>query len=144
MPQLAAQRNAGEVERPPIVVQIEPARIEVIGKRRSSVFETLADWLPRLFPHKDMRPFFVDKPALIEATAFRNSSLQGGYLMLAARALGLDCGPMSGFDSQAADKAFFPEGDVKSNFICALGHGDPTGLYPRSPRPEFDDVCRVA
>jgi 3-hydroxypropanoate dehydrogenase len=103
-----------------------------------------ADWLPRLFPHKDMRPFFVDKPALIEATAFRNSSLQGGYLMLAARALGLDCGPMSGFDSEAVDKAFFPEGDVKSNFICALGHGDPTGLYPRSPRPEFDDVCRVA
>jgi nitroreductase len=101
------------------------------------------DHLHHLFPHKDMRPYFADKPALIESTAFRNSSLQGGYFMLAARALGLDCGPMSGFDEQAVDKQFFPDSSVKSNFICALGYGDPSGLYPRSPRPEFDDVCRV-
>ena len=100
------------------------------------------DWLPRLFPHKDMRPVFLDKPALIESTAFRNSSLQGGYFILAARSLGLDCGPMSGFDNQGVDRCFFPEGHVKSNFICALGHGDPAGLYARSPRPGFDDVCR--
>jgi nitroreductase len=103
-----------------------------------------AEWLPRLFPHKDMRPIFVDNPPLIAATAFRNGSLQGGYLLLAARALGLDCGPMSGFDAEAVDKAFFPEGHVKSNFICALGYGDPSGLHPRSPRPDFSDVCRIA
>jgi nitroreductase len=101
------------------------------------------DWLPRLFPHKDMRPVFADKPELIEATGFRNSSLQGGYFILAARAIGLDCGPMSGFDNAMVDKAFFPSGQVKSNFICALGHGDPAGLYGRSPRPEFDEVCRI-
>ena len=101
------------------------------------------EWLPRLFPHRDMRPMFADQPGLIESTAFRNSSLQGGYFMLAARALGLDCGPMSGFDAQAVDKQFFPEGSVKSNFICALGYGDPSGLFGRSPRPEFKEVCRV-
>ena len=101
------------------------------------------DSLPRLFPHKDMRPYFADKPALIESTAFRNSSLQGGYFMLAARALGLDCGPMSGFDEQAVDRHFFSEGHVRSNFICALGYGDASGLYARSPRPEFRDVCRI-
>jgi nitroreductase len=101
------------------------------------------DWLPRLFPHKDMRPVFAGNTALIESTAFRNSSLQGGYFMLAARALGLDCGPMSGFDGQAVDEHFFPEGHVKSNFICALGYGDDSGLYARSPRPEFHDVCHI-
>lgn len=101
------------------------------------------EWLPRLFPHKDMRPVFADKPALIASTAFRNSSLQGGYFILAARSLGLDCGPMSGFDNEGVDQCFFPEGHVKSNFICALGYGDPAGIYGRSPRPTFDDVCRI-
>ena len=100
------------------------------------------EWLPRLFPHKDMRAVFADKPALIESTAFRNSSLQGGYFILAARSLGLDCGPLSGFDNEGVNTHFFPEGHVKSNFICALGYGDPAGVYGRSPRPTFGDVCR--
>ena len=100
------------------------------------------DWLPRLLPHRDMRPAFAGNPALIESTAFRNSSLQGGYFILAARSLGLDCGPMSGFDNLGVDKCFFPEGHVKSNFICALGHGDSASLHDRSPRPGFDEVCR--
>jgi 3-hydroxypropanoate dehydrogenase len=101
------------------------------------------DWLPRLFPHKDMRPGFAENLTLSEVTAFRNGSLQAAYFMIAARAMGLDCGPMSGFDNAKVDEAFFPTGQFKSNFICALGHGDPAGLYARSPRPEFDEVCRI-
>jgi len=101
------------------------------------------DWLPRLFPHVDARAWFLDKPDFAEATAFRNSSLQGAYLILAARALGFDCGPMSGFDNEAVDREFFPGGRVKSNFICALGYGDPTGLYERLPRPDFSEVCSI-
>lgn len=101
------------------------------------------DWLPKLFPHKDMRPIFAGNEALSESTAFRNSSLQGAYFIIAARAIGLDCGPMSGFDNAKVDEFFFPDGHTKSNLICALGHGDPKGLYPRSPRPEFGDVCRI-
>ncbi|WP_126444818.1 malonic semialdehyde reductase [Sulfuricystis multivorans] len=99
--------------------------------------------LPRLFPHTDARSWFVGNDALIEATAFRNSSLQGAYFMLAARALGLDCGPMSGFDAAAVDAEFFAGTTVKSNFICNLGYGDPAGLFPRSPRPDFDEVCKI-
>jgi 3-hydroxypropanoate dehydrogenase len=101
------------------------------------------DWLPRLFPHVDARTWFVDKPDFAETTAFRNSSLQGGYFIIAARAIGLDCGPMSGFDNDAVDREFFPGGQIKSNFICALGHGDPAGLFPRSPRPNFGEVCSI-
>jgi len=86
------------------------------------------DWLPRLFPHTDARSWFVDKPDFAATTAFRNSSLQGGYFIIAARALGLDCGPMSGFDNEAVDREFFPGGQVRSNFICALGYGDPARL----------------
>jgi 3-hydroxypropanoate dehydrogenase len=100
--------------------------------------------LPRLFPHTDAKAWFVGNPPLIEATAFRNSSLQGAYLMLAARALGLDCGPMSGFDAAAVDAEFFAGTQVKSNFICNLGYGDPTVLFPRSPRPRFEEVCTIA
>lgn len=99
--------------------------------------------LPRLFPHVDARAWFVGQPAHIEATAFRNSSLQGAYLMLAARALGLDCGPMSGFDAAAVDAEFFAGTNIKTNFLCNLGYGDPAALFPRSPRPGFDEVCRV-
>jgi nitroreductase len=101
------------------------------------------DWLPRLFPHADARAWFADKPDFAEVTAFRNSSLQGGYFIFAARALGLDCGPMSGFDNEAVDREFFPGGRVKSNFICAIGYGDPTGLYERLPRPDFSEVCSI-
>lgn len=99
--------------------------------------------LPRLFPHTDAKSWFVGNQALIEATAFRNGSLQGAYFMLAARALGLDCGPMSGFDAAAVDATFFAGTTVKTNFICNLGHGDPAQLFPRSPRPAFGEVCRI-
>jgi len=99
--------------------------------------------LPKLFPHADMRSFFVGKPALIEETAFRNSSLQGAYFMLAARAVGLDCGPMSGFDAAKVNAEFFPDGKWKVNFLCNLGYGDHSKLFPRSPRLGFDEACRV-
>ncbi|MGQ0675148.1 MAG: malonic semialdehyde reductase [Rhodospirillales bacterium] len=99
--------------------------------------------LPRLYPQADARSWFAGKPALIEATAFRNSSMQGGYFILAARAVGLDCGPMSGFDNAKVDAAFFPGGKVKSNFLCNLGYGDPRGVRPRNLRFEFDEVCSV-
>ena len=101
------------------------------------------DWLPRLFPHRDMRSGFLDKPQHAETTAFRNSSLQGAYLIVAARALGLDCGPMSGFDNAAVDREFFPGEQVKSNFICAIGYGDSSGVLGRLPRPDFGEVCRI-
>lgn len=93
--------------------------------------------LPELFPHTDARSWFVGNAELIEKTAFRNSSLQGGYFILAARALGLDTGPMSGFNNQAVDEAFFAGTCIKSNFISTLGYGDPESIFGRSPRPEF-------
>ena len=100
--------------------------------------------LPRLFPHADARSWFTGNPAHIQTTAFRNSALQGGYLILAARALGLGCGPMSGFDNAAVDAAFFPGGIVKANFLCNLGYGDSSGMFPRSPRFAFDEFCSIA
>ncbi len=99
--------------------------------------------LPQLFPHTDARSWFVGNAPLIETTAFRNSTLQGAYLMIAARALGLDCGPMSGFSNEAVDREFFPGGKVKSNFICAIGYGTDENLFPRSPRLSFDEACEV-
>ena len=99
--------------------------------------------LPFLFPHADARPWFAGKPEVIHATAFRNSSLQGAYLMLAARAVGLDCGPMSGFDNAVVDAAFFPDGKVRSNFLCNIGYGDPAGVLRRSPRFAFNEVCKI-
>lgn len=101
--------------------------------------------LPWLFPHTDAKSWFEGDEQGREQGAFRNSSLQGAYLMLAARALGLDCGPMSGFDNAAVDKAFFGDNPRhKSNFICAIGHGDPASIFERSPRPEFDKFNRIA
>jgi 3-hydroxypropanoate dehydrogenase len=93
--------------------------------------------LPELFPHADARSWFVGNDAMIETTAFRNSTLQGGYFILAARALGLDTGPMSGFDNAAVDAGFFAGTKVKSNFISTIGYGDPASIFERSPRPEF-------
>ena len=101
------------------------------------------DTLPRLFPHTDAKSWFTGNDALIDATAFRNSSLQGAYFMLAARALGLDCGPMSGFDAAKVDAEFFAGTKIKANFICNLGYGDPAQLFPRSPRPAFEEVCKI-
>jgi 3-hydroxypropanoate dehydrogenase len=86
---------------------------------------------------------FLGKPDLIEATAFRNGSLEGGYFILAARALGLDCGPMSGFDAAKVNAEFFPDGKWKSNFLCNVGYGDHTKLLTRSPRLPFDEACLV-
>ena len=100
--------------------------------------------LPRLFPHTDARSWFAGGSAEhIRDTAFRNGSLQGAYFIVAARALGLDCGPMSGFDNDAVDRAFFPDGKVKSNFLCNLGHGNHDQLHPRSPRLAFDEACSI-
>lgn len=101
------------------------------------------EYLPRLFPHEDARSWFAGNDELIRTTAFRNGTLQGAYFMLAARALGLDCGPMSGFDNGKVDAAFFAGTRIRSNFLCNLGHGDPAKLFPRSPRFDFEDVCRV-
>lgn len=100
--------------------------------------------LPKLFPHTDARSWFTGDDAKTAETALRNSSLQGGYLILAARALGLDCGPMSGFDAAKIDAAFWAGTTVKTNFICALGQGDPAKLFARSPRLSFDEACRLA
>ena len=100
--------------------------------------------LPKLFPHADARAWFKDLPEnVLEYTALRNGSLQGGYFILAARSLGLDCGPMSGFDNAKVDAAFFAGTTVKSNFLCNLGHGDASKLHPRGPRLTFDEACQI-
>lgn len=100
--------------------------------------------LPKLFPHADAKSWFDKLPeSVLEVIAMRNGSLQGAYLMLAARALGLDCGPMSGFNNQKVDELFFAGTTVKSNFICNLGHGDANKLFPRSPRLSFAEACQV-
>ena len=100
--------------------------------------------LPHLFPHnQEARSWFEGKADHIATTALRNSSLQGAYLILAARALGLDTGPMSGFDNDGLDREFFPEGHVKSNFLCSVGYGDPAGVRPRGPRFDFDEMAKI-
>ena len=99
--------------------------------------------LPRLFPHTDARSWFVGNDDFVQSSAFRNGTLQGGYLILAARALGLDCGPMSGFDNAGVDAAFFAGTEIKSNFLINLGYGDPAGLFPRSPRFEAGEIARI-
>lgn len=98
-----------------------------------------------LHPHDPAGPrsWVEGKPDAIEKTAFQNGTLQGAYLMMAARALGLDCGPMAGFDNAGVEKAFFPDGKIKANFLCNLGYGDPDSLFPRLPRFAFDDVCAI-
>ena len=116
------------------------------------------DHLPKLFPQADARSWFANTPELAEVTARRNSSLQGAYLMIAARALGLDCGPMSGFDQAKVDAEFFPPepaaqndfqlehfpgSHIKTNFLCNLGYGDPAKLFPRNPRLDFDEACKL-
>lgn len=102
------------------------------------------DKLPVLFPHTDARSWFAGKPeAALETVALRNGSLQGAYLILAARALGLDCGPMSGFDNAKVDAAFFAGTSIRSNFLVNLGKGDATSIFPRSPRLGFDEAARI-
>jgi 3-hydroxypropanoate dehydrogenase len=99
--------------------------------------------LPRLFPHADMKSYFVGNEPLIHETAFRNSSLQAAYFILAARSLGLDCGPMSGFDAAKLNAEFFPDGKWKVNFICNLGYGDTAKLFPRNPRLDFEEAAVI-
>ena len=99
--------------------------------------------LPRLFPHADLRSYFAGNKPLIEENAFRNSSLQAAYFILAARALGLDCGPMSGFDADKLNAAFFPDGKWKVNLLCNLGHGDSSKLHPRNPRLNFEETSVI-
>jgi nitroreductase len=101
------------------------------------------DKLPQLFPHADARSWFIGKKEFADTTAFRNSSLQGGYFIIAARAVGLDCGPMSGFDNAKLDAAFWAGTEVRTNFICNLGRGDPAKLFARNPRLTFEEACRV-
>jgi 3-hydroxypropanoate dehydrogenase len=101
------------------------------------------DHLPKLFPHANAKAWFDGNPQFAETSAFRNGTLQGGYFILAARALGLDCGPMSGFNNAAVDAEFFNGTAIKSNFLCNLGYGDPVGLFPRSPRFAFDEIASI-
>ena len=137
---------------PPNVEKTMAAPVTVIIAYDLRFYEKL----PKLYPQNpSMAKLFVEYPQLVEVTAFRNSSLQGAYLMLAARALGLDCGPMSGFDNakvdeeffaagkecEGCDQEFFPVGHVKSNFLCNLGYGDRTKLHPRNPRLDFSEAC---
>jgi len=118
--------------------------------------ELFYEKLPQLSPHNPaFRDVFASSPELAQTTAFRNGSLQGAYLMLAARSVGLDCGPMSGFDNAKVDEEFFPlptgkaetqvgpAGRIRSNFLCNLGYGDPAGLHPREPRLSFEEACRI-
>lgn len=101
------------------------------------------DHLAKLFPAADARSWFSGNKEFADTSAFRNGSLQGGYFILAARALGLDCGPMSGFDNAGVDAEFFAGTEVKSNFMCNVGYGDPKGLYPRAPRFDFDEIAKI-
>ena len=102
------------------------------------------DYLPKLFPHTDAKSWFEGKPEQhIEAQAFRNGTLQGAYFIIAARALGLDTGPMSGFDNAGVDREFFAGTSIKSNFLCNVGYGDPAGLFPRSPRFSFEEMAKI-
>jgi 3-hydroxypropanoate dehydrogenase len=122
---LVAPTNADKIRKAPVSV--------IIGMDMK-----FYDQLPELFPHADAKSWFTGNDAMIDATAFRNSSLQGAYFIMAARALGLGTGPMSGFNNAAVDAAFFAGTDVQSNFISTLGYGDPSTIFGRSPRPGFD------
>ena len=131
--------------------RLRPALIEsnvskVMTSAATAIIGTDMDFykhLPKLFPHTDAKSWFEGNDALIKETAFRNSSLQGAYFIMACRALGLDCGPLSGFDQDMVNKEFFSGTEIKANFICAIGRGDPAGVFERSPRFEFDDACKI-
>ncbi|SRR6266567_1652954 len=121
-----------------------------VGKTKTAPVTVIVAWdsefyekLPGLFPQADFRPMFAGNRALSDETAFRNGSLRAGHFILAARALGLDCGPMSGFDPAKVNAEFFPDGKWKVNLLVNLGYGDRSGLSPRNPRLEFDEACLV-
>jgi 3-hydroxypropanoate dehydrogenase len=121
------------------VEKTRTAPVTVIVAYDSDFVETMR----RFTKNPSAMPWLAGNPALAVETAFRNGSLQGGYLILAARALGLDCGPMSGFNAAMVNREFFPEGKWKANFLCNMGYGDPTGMPPRGPRLGFEDACRI-
>ena len=102
-----------------------------------------SDHMTKLFPHMDVAPMYKGNDEMNVSTAFRNSSLQGAYLMMVTRAMGLDCGPMSGFNNQLVDETFFSETNIKSNFLCCIGHGDSSKIFQRLPRLDFDEVCKI-
>jgi 3-hydroxypropanoate dehydrogenase len=102
-----------------------------------------SDHMTKLFPHMDVAPMYKGNDEMNVSTAFRNSSLQGAYLIMVARALGLDCGPMSGFNNQLVDETFFSDSNIKSNFLCCIGYGDSTKIFQRLPRLDFDEVCKI-
>lgn len=104
---------------------------------------TFYEKLPQLFPHADAKAWFTSSPALAEETAFRNGTLQGAYLMIAARAVGLDVGAMSGFDKAKVDEAFFAGTSIRSNFLCNIGHGDPSGVWGKLPRLSFEEAASI-
>ena len=122
------------------VVNVRTAPVVAVIGYDSRFYDLLAKLLP---DNPKARELFTNDEALAEETAFRNSTLQGAYLIIAARALGLDCGPMSGFDGTAVDKEFFPGGRIKTNFICSIGNGDREGLVRRGPRLDFDEACAI-
>lgn len=99
--------------------------------------------LPFLFPHMDARSWYAGNPEKIKSAGEMNATLQGAYFMLSARSVGLDCGPMSGFNNESLDEEFFPDGKTKSIFMCAIGHGDSSKIFPRSPRLSFDEACKI-
>jgi 3-hydroxypropanoate dehydrogenase len=121
------------------VVKVQQAPVTVIVAMDEKFYENL----PKLFPHSPNASNLFKDPAVAQVTMMRNGTLQGAYLILAARALGLDCGPMSGFDNAKVDAAFFAGTPLKSNFLCALGIGTTENLYPRSPRLTFDEACSI-
>jgi 3-hydroxypropanoate dehydrogenase len=135
-----AKARLGPCLSPNNVEKTMAAPVTVIAGYDTEFYEKL----PQLFPHTDARSWFVGNSELIQSTAFRNASLQSAYLILAARALGLDCGPMSGFDNAKVDAVFFPGGKVKSNFLVNLGYGDPSKVRPRGLRLAFEEACRIA
>ena len=130
-----------------LIACVSPGNVEKVRRAPVTVIVGMDlrfyDELPTLFPHTDARKWFVDQPELVDSTAFRNSSLQGAYLIIAARALGLDCGPMSGFDSAKVDSEFWAGTPVKTNFLCTLGKGDASKVFPRNPRLSFEKACRL-
>ena len=130
-----------------LITCLDPANVEKTATAPVTVIIAqdleFYEKLPQLLPHADAKSWFAGNEKLIEETAFRNSSLQGAYLILAARSLGLDVGPMSGFDRQKVDQTFLSGTSWRSNFLCNLGYGDPLKLYPRSPRLSFEQACQL-
>jgi 3-hydroxypropanoate dehydrogenase len=136
---VTAKARLGECVNSGNVAKVASAPVTVIVAGDSRFY----DEMPKLFPARDYQSVFAGKDALIADMLARNVPLQGAYLIIAARALGLDCGPMSGFDAAKLNAAFMPDGRWQANFICALGYGRSDSLFPRNPRLDFADACRI-